>query len=406
MLRRNPSGTGPIRASRVVRGGSSRGASRVRTGGLVAGAAVILAGGTAAGLAAAHSGARPASPSHARLISSACSGPAGAAYVSDAGWDGFTAIDTATCKIIQTYNVGDTQVPGDPGDYNYSSTNEGVAIHGSTLYFADAGNSTVAVISTTKLNPKNFNPAEKLVHVGLFPESLAVTPDGTQVWVADTGPQTSRSSPSGISVISAASDKVVATLPLAGTPSQIAFSPSGTTAYVATSQGLWIFSTQTRRVLRVIHGLGEPRSVAVSPDGRTVYVTATNSGAVAVINAANDTVTGTIKVGQLPWQLVVSASGQTVYVADADSNAVSVINATTRTVSQTITVPGDPETLALTPDGQQLWVGQNSAGSVAVLSTATGAVVGDINLGGEGAQSGDGYDPAGIVLVTTPTPGS
>lgn len=135
-------------------------------------------------------------------------------------------------------------------------------------------------------------------------------------------------------------------------------------------------------------------------------MTATNSGAVAVINAANDTVTGTIKVGQLPWQLVVSASGKTVYVADADANAVSVINAATRTVSQTITVPGDPETLALTPDGHQLWVGQNSAGSVAVLSTATGAVVGDINLGGEGAQSGDGYDPAGIVLVTTPTPGA
>ena len=39
-------------------------------------------------------------------------------------------------------------MPGDPGDYDYDSTNEGVAIHGSTLYFADAGNSTVAVIDT------------------------------------------------------------------------------------------------------------------------------------------------------------------------------------------------------------------------------------------------------------------
>jgi hypothetical protein len=43
---------------------------------------------------------------------------------------------------------------------------------------------------------------------------------------------------------------------------------------------------------------------------------------------------------------------------------------------------------------------------VTVLNTATGAVVGDINPGGERAQSGDGFDPAGIVLVTTPTPGS
>ena len=111
-------------------------------------------------------------------------------------------------------------------------------------------------------------------------------------------------------------------------------------------------------------------------------------------------------MGELPWQVIVSADGQTVYVANPDSNSVSVIDATTGTVSHTISVAGDPETLALTPNGQQLWVGQNSAGTVTVLNTATDAVVGDINLGGEGAQSGDGFDPAGIVLVTTPTPGS
>ena len=51
-----------------------------------------------------------AKPLGARLISSSCGGPAGAAYVSDSGWDGFSAIDTANCKIIQTYNVGDPQV--------------------------------------------------------------------------------------------------------------------------------------------------------------------------------------------------------------------------------------------------------------------------------------------------------
>jgi YVTN family beta-propeller protein len=394
MLRRDPSGATP------------HGASHRRTVILAAGAAVILAGGAAAGLAAAHSGTRHGSPSRAHLISSACGGPAGAAYVSDAGWDGFSAINTANCKVIQNYNVGDRQVPGDPGDQDFDSTNEGVAIHGSTLYFADAGNSTVAVINTKRLNPKSFNPAEKLINVGLFPQSLAVTPDGKQVWSADTGPQTSPASPSGVSVISTASDKVVAKLPLSGTPTAVAFSPSGSTAYVATSQGLWIYSTHTRQVLKVIHGLGEPRSVAVSPDGRTVYVTATDAGAVAVINAANNTVTGMIKVGELPWQVVVSADGKTVYVANPDSNSVSVIDAGTRTVSHTITVAGDPETLALTPNGQQLWVGQNSLGTVAVLDTDTNAVVGDIQLGSFGAQSGDGYDPAGIVLVTIPTPGS
>ena len=139
----------------------------------------------------------------------------------------FSAINTANCDIIQTYNVGDTQVPGDAGDYNYSSTDETVALHGSTLHFANTGNSTVAVIDTATVDPENYNPDEKLINVGLFPQDLAVSPDGSQVWVAETGPQTSPSSPSGLSIISAATDTVTAHLPLSGAPSQITFSPPG-----------------------------------------------------------------------------------------------------------------------------------------------------------------------------------
>jgi len=326
--------------------------------------------------------------------------------VADAGWDGFSAIDTANCDIVQTYNVGDTQVPGDPGDYNYSSTDEGVAIYGSTLYFADAGNDTVAVIDSATLDPSNYNPAETLIHVGFDPEDLAVTPDGTQLWVADTGPQTGPSSPSGISVISTATDKVTANMHLAGGPSEIAFSPSGATAYVTTAEGLWVINTATRHVITVIRGLGDPHGVAISPDGKTVYVTNTSAGVVDVIDAATNGVTGTIKVGEMPWQLVVSRSGGKVYVADADSDAVSVIDTGTGKVMSTIPDTGDPDTLALTPGGAQLWVGGLTSAIVTVFSTATDNPVGSINLGDYGANSGDGYEPTGMVLVSTPTPGA
>jgi YVTN family beta-propeller protein len=383
----------------------------------IAGAAALIAAATAihAGIshpAAHHGAANPgaANPGAAkpgpRLAASSCNGPAGAAYVADAGWDGFSAINTANCKIIQTYNVGDPQVTGDAGDYNYASTDEGVAIHGSTLYFADTGTSNVAVIDTSTLDPSNYNPDEKLINVGLNPQDLAVTPDGSQVWVADTGPQTAPSSPSGVSVISAATDKVIASMHISGGPSQVAFSPSGATAYVVTADGLYRYRTATRQLIGVVRGLGDPRSVAVSPDGRTLYVTDTVASMVAVINAATGRVTGMVKVGQMPWQVVISADGKTVYVADADSNAVSVINAATSKVTATVTIPGDPDTLALTPNGQQLWVGQNTAAFVTVVDTASKTIVGTINLGGDEPQSGDGFEPTGIALTATPANGS
>src|ERR1700678_1496646 len=242
-------------------------------------AAVILAAGTAAALASGPGG-HPAAVRHisngsrtTRLASSTCSGPAGAAYVALPGYQAFDAIDTANCEITQSYNVGDPVVPGDPTDYNYSGTDEGVAIHGDTLYFAVTGDDEVAVIDAATLNPKDYSPAETDIHVGFDPDYVAVTPDGSQLWAADTGPQTSPSSPTAISVISTATDKVTATLRLPVAPAQIAFSPSGATAYVTTAWGLLVYNTATEHLTALVRGLGDPNGVAISPNGSTVYVT-------------------------------------------------------------------------------------------------------------------------------------
>jgi YVTN family beta-propeller protein len=375
---------------------------------LIAGAAVVIAAGAAAAsLAPARAGSpaavgraqRASGVSRARLTGSSCDGPAGTAYVADAGWDGFSVISTASCKLIQTYNAGDPQVPGDPGDYNYASADEAIAAHAGMLYLADTGISRVSVISAAALNPASDNPPEALIRVGLNPQALAVTPDGRQLWVADTGPQTSPSSPSQVSVIATSDDKVIATLNVPGAPSQVAFSPSGADAYVVTSRGVLTCSTRTRRITGFTGGLQDPRGIAVSPDGADLYVTDTGAGTVKVISTRTGRVTATIPAGQLPWQIVISGNGATAYVANPDSDSVSVIDTATNRVSDTISVPGVPDALALTPDGSRLWVGERNAGSVTVIATSGDSVEGSISLGGSGPQSGDGYEPTAIAIV-------
>jgi YVTN family beta-propeller protein len=388
----------------------SSGAGRLWTArrALIAGSAVlVVAAGTTVALTVGHPAARheaATAPKTARLAASTCSGPTGAAYVALAGYQAFDAIETANCSYVQDYNVGDPQVPGDSGDYNYSSSEETVAIHGSTLYFADTGNDMVSIIDSATLNPNNYNPAETDIHVGINPGYLAVTPDGSQLWVADTGPQTGPGAPTEIQVISTATDKVTATLPLSSAPAEIAFSPSGGTAYVTTAAGLWIFNTATDQVSGIIQGLGDPHGVVVSPDGTTVYVTDTTDNVVDVIDATTNQVTDSIHVGQLPWQLAISHNGDTVYVADPDSDQVSVIDTTTDAVTAEIPLAGGPDTLALTPDGSQLWVAGITSAILTVFDTSNNSVVGSLNLGGFGANSGDGTDPTGIVMTSTPTP--
>ena len=372
---------------------------------LVAGAAaVLLAAGTATIITVTSQGSSGGART-AHLASSTCTGPAGAAYVALAGYQSFDAIDTSNCSYIQNYNVGDPQVPGDSGDYNYASSPQGIAIHGNTLYFADTGNDMVSIVDAATLNPKNYNPAETDIHVGINPDDLAVSPDGTQLWVADTGPQTGPGAPTNIEVISTATDGVTATLSLPSAPEQVAFSPSGATVYVTTAAGLWVFNTATHQVTSVIRGLGDPHGIAVSPDGSTVYVTNTADNVVEVIDAATAKVTGTIPVGQLPWGLALSAKGGTLYVADPDSNQVSVISTATDAVTSTISLAGGPDTLALTPDGSQLWICGLTSSILTVVNTSNDSVVGSLNLGGDGANSGDGMDPTDIVMTTTPTPG-
>jgi len=368
------------------------------------GAAVLLAAGTATIITVTSQGSSGGART-AHLASSTCTGPAGAAYVALAGYQSFDAIDTSNCSYIQNYNVGDPQVPGDSGDYNYVSSPQGIAIHGNTLYFADTGNDMVSIVDAATLNPKNYNPAETDIHVGINPDDLAVSPDGTQLWVADTGPQTGPGAPTNIEVISTATDGVTATLSLPSAPEQVAFSPSGATVYVTTAAGLWVFNTATHQVTSVIRGLGDPHGIAVSPDGSTVYVTNTADNVVEVIDAATAKVTGTIPVGQLPWGLALSAKGGTLYVADPDSNQVSVISTATDAVTSTISLAGGPDTLALTPDGSQLWICGLTSSILTVVNTSNDSVVGSLNLGGDGANSGDGMDPTDIVMTTTPTPG-
>jgi YVTN family beta-propeller protein len=377
---------------------------------LIAGAAavVVAAGtGTTVALTAGHPAAHheaAAGIKAARLAASTCSGPAGTAYIAEPGYSAFDAINTANCAFIQDYNVDDPQVPGDPGDYNYSSSPQGVAIHGSTLYFTDTAQDQVSVIDAATLTQKNYNPAETEIRVGINPTGLAVSPDGSQLWVTDTGPQTGPGAPTDVKVISTATDTVTATLSLPAAPAQVAFSPSGSRAYVTTTAGLVVYNTATDRVVGFVPGLGDPHGVIVSPDGSTVYVTDTTDNVVDVIDAATNRVTHTIPVGQLPWGVALSHDGGTLYVADPDSNQISVISTKTNTVTSTLSLSGGPDVLALTPDGSQLWVTGITSAVLTVIDTSNGSVVGDVNLGGDGANSGDGNDPSGIVMTTATIP--
>ena len=115
-------------------------------------------------------------------------------------------------------------------------------------------------------------------------------------------------------------------------------------AYVPThkSNSVSVISTATNSVIAVVPVGIQPLQAAISPDGAFAYVT--NSGwfypnnDVSVISTATNTVVATIPVGRFPIGVAFTPNGAFAYVVNQNSNDVSVINTASRTVAATVAV--------------------------------------------------------------------
>jgi YVTN family beta-propeller protein len=208
-----------------------------------------------------------------------------------------SVIDTATNAVTTTINVG-----GFP---------QGVAVSpdGSKIYVTLTSGSTVEVFNAAT------NALTAIVLVSENPQGLAVTPDGSKVYVANLGDN-------NVSVIDTTTNAVIAridiTLPSDGElpvvePHGVAVSPDGTKVYVTISGGIAfsngvelrldrvaVIDTATNTVIATTPVGSFPVGVSVTPDGRKVYVANSGDNNVSVIDTARNTVTTTIPVGGSP----------------------------------------------------------------------------------------------------------
>jgi DNA-binding beta-propeller fold protein YncE len=174
----------------------------------------------------------------------------------------------------------------------------------------------------------------RVVPVGVAPYSLALSPDGETLCVAERGGRVARenepSAPSagtsvrvdpvtdaaksgGISFIDTDSYKVV-TVEAGRQPAGITFAPDGKTLYATSSDDDTVLAVNvaSHRIVRLIslHPLGDagffgqiPTSVAVTPDNKTLYVACGGANAVAVVDTRSALVTGYIPAAWFPIAL-------------------------------------------------------------------------------------------------------
>ncbi len=124
-----------------------------------------------------------------------------------------------------------------------------------------------------------------------------------------------------------------------------------------------------------------PSAIAITPNGQTAYVANIGDGTVTPISTATNTAGSAISVGQLPSSVAIMPDGKTAYVANTGDNTVTPISTSSGTPGTPIPVGKGPLAIAVTPTGQTAYVANAVDGTVTPISTAS-------NTAGQADRSG------------------
>ena len=201
------------------------------------------------------------------------------------------------------------------------------------VWVTESGTNTVSV----------FNPSTKAVTqtivVGIYPHGIAITPDGSTAYVANTGPNTGPGGSQTVSVIDAGTYAVTTTIEVGEAPQVVAVSPDASLVAVTCADGVYVIATSGGQVTKSRVDFHNPHGVAFSPDGSQIWVADSERDQIVVLSAGSLRGADAIAVGQTPWNVAFSADGGSAYVTNTNEDSVSVVNVATRRQKTRIALP-------------------------------------------------------------------
>lgn len=246
-----------------------------------------------------------------------CQGPYGAAVTPDGNRVVATCVDDNAIRIIPTVNFFDavSQIGTDLGA---GRTPRGVAIEsrGTYAYVANYGNNTVdEIVVSSGAVTQTYAVGAGPWGVAAFYDSVAAT---SRVYVSNHDEDSlSVISNSGVATIASVGDG----------PLGVALTPDGSQLYVANlnDNQVVVIDTSDESIDATINvGVG-PWGVAMADDGAYVFVTNSLDDTVSVIATSSQSVSGTYSVGDQPTGVAAPINGRFAYVVNQTGNSVTKI---------------------------------------------------------------------------------
>ncbi|WP_029044446.1 MULTISPECIES: YVTN family beta-propeller repeat protein [Cupriavidus] len=178
--------------------------------------------------------------------------------------------------------------------------------------------------------------------------------------------------------------KLAKQLPLAKTPSHIAFTADSRVAFVTLqdSNEVVAIDLPTQSVMWRMDAGSAPAGVWVTPDQKYLLVGMTGADYVAVIDWHTRTVVKQIPTGKGAHNFRAVGDKRHLFLSNRVSGTISIVDQQTLTKVGDITgLPPGPDDMELTADGKTLWVSFRWARSVGLIDVASRKLVKTIRVG-------------------------
>ena len=231
------------------------------------------------------------------------------------------------------------------------------------------------VVYTRVLVNDTLNPGNFLVENGRAPAAIAYDSGKGEVFVANFNSN-------NVSVISDATNAVVANIPVGTAPFGVAYDGAKHEVLVTNlgSNTVSVISDATHAVVANISVGSAPYGVAYDSGKGEVFVTNQRSNNVSVISDATNAVVANIPVGSTPSGLAYDSGKGEVFVTNYYSNNVSVISDATNAVVANVVVGTYPYDAAYDSTKGEVFVVNYYSNTVSVISDTTNGVVANISV--------------------------